>query len=154
MEEWDLGNFVTVLDNFNESLAARSQILEAEALRRAKYHVLESKTLGGLDLDVWRPLDQSARDAVLFWVEAWLRSLTSAEQARRLRLPNPRRMFQKRGMTLTEKILSHHSIGRISPKGVQGGNFVRISVDWVVASEISYFVGAPFYHSGLIYIFA
>ncbi len=44
-------------------------------------------------------------------------------------------------MTLAEKILAHHAISL--PAGVDGvrtGDVVRVAVDWVIASELSWIV--------------
>jgi hypothetical protein len=126
---------------FIKSLGDKGKKHEAEALRRALDISQEPKYLGGLELDVSNPLGVSDRDAILFWVESWLEAINSAERARRLRQPLAEAPIARRGMTLTEKILAHHSIGQISPEGLKSGDFLRLAIDWVAASEISYFVG-------------
>ncbi|KAJ5081503.1 aconitase family protein [Penicillium alfredii] len=138
-EEASFDNFVTVLDNFIHTLKVQHKEREAEALLRAKDISLESRSHGGLDIELWKPLELSSCDAIVFWVEAWLQSLSAAEKSRLLPYPRPERPSQRRGMTLTEKIFAHHSIGPISPAGLRAGDFVRVVVDWVAASEISYF---------------
>ncbi|KAH8698906.1 aconitase family protein [Talaromyces proteolyticus] len=138
-ENAENGNFVTVLDKFINILFNQGKIREADAITRAKDIALESKNLGGLDLDVWKPLDPSSCDAIVFWVEAWLQSLSSAERSRKLPHPVIERQATRRGMTLTEKILAHHTIGPIAPAGLKPGDFVHVAVDWIAASEISYF---------------
>ncbi|KAJ5587977.1 aconitase family protein [Penicillium hispanicum] len=132
-------NFVAILDSFIQALSRRGHRPEAEAIQRAKDIALEPKSLGGLDIAMRKPLDQNGFDSIVFWVEAWLQSLSSAEKSRRLQCPLPVRPSQRRGMTLTEKILAHHSIGSVSSSGLAAGDFVRVVVDWVAASEISYF---------------
>ena len=43
-------------------------------------------------------------------------------------------------MTLSEKILDHHSIDPLTTKEMAVGDIVRTSVDWVVASELAWAV--------------
>ncbi|KIX93462.1 uncharacterized protein Z520_10882 [Fonsecaea multimorphosa CBS 102226] len=141
------GHFGIVLDRFIAALVTQSKTREAEGLRRAKDQVLLPKDQGGLELELWKPLTTVARESILFWVEAWLKSLSAAENSRQLRPPLSARQFDmaRRGMTLTEKILAHHAFDPIPLDGLRKGDVVRVSIDWIVASESSYFVSAfPF----------
>ncbi|KAJ5610280.1 aconitase family protein [Penicillium lagena] len=139
-EELAYGNFVAVLDAFINLLKNQDKPNEADAIQRTKDIALESKSHGGLQIDLWKALEPSACDALAFWVEAWLQSLSSAEKSRQLLRPLSTRPVQRRGMTLTEKILAHHSVDPIASNGLTAGDFVRVTIDWVAASEISYFI--------------
>jgi len=44
---------------------------------------------------------------------------------------------QRRGMTLTEKILCHHAVG-LSRPWVRAGDTIRIRADWTIASELAW----------------
>lgn len=136
------GHFGIVLDKFIAALDAQNKPRDAEALRRAKDQVLLPKDQGGLALELWKPLTTVARDSIMFWVEAWLRSLSSAEHAQQLRAPLLAKPSNttRRCMTLTEKILAHHVIDPVPVDGLRTGDVVRVVVDWVIASESSYFV--------------
>lgn len=56
----------------------------------------------------------------------------------RLRDAEPLRNSSRLAMEMTERILAHHarSISRVG--GVVVGDFARVSVDWVIASEVSW----------------
>ncbi|PYH82676.1 aconitase iron-sulfur domain-containing protein [Aspergillus uvarum CBS 121591] len=41
-------------------------------------------------------------------------------------------------MTLAEKILAHHAFSLPSAEGLRGGDFIRVTVDWIIASELSW----------------
>ncbi|KAJ5374368.1 aconitase iron-sulfur domain-containing protein [Penicillium concentricum] len=74
-------------------------------------------------------------------LEAWLESLNSAESGRCLPAPLSVKASATRPMTLAEKILAHHAFSLPSAHGLKSGDFVRTSVDWIVASELSWVVG-------------
>jgi len=73
---------------------------------------------------------------VLFLVSAWLESLNSEDRAK-----NPPKMLSsrpegRRGMTLSEKIFAAHDIERRGE--LKPGDMVRVDVDWIMASELSW----------------
>jgi len=43
-------------------------------------------------------------------------------------------------MNLTQKILAHHTIGRCQIERLAIGDVVRVGVDWIIASELSWSV--------------
>lgn len=117
-------------------------------------HVLElaqsDKELGGLGIsssspsNPW-PLSSQNLEDVRFLVEAWLEALNSADTSRRLPDPVAIKDHVRRPMTLSEKIFAHHATRVSSPLGIKPGDFIRVSVDWVIASELSWVVSiAPF----------
>nr|WOZ30804.1 McfD [Coleophoma empetri]BAN91491.1 putative 3-isopropylmalate dehydratase [Coleophoma empetri] len=73
-----------------------------------------------------------------FLVEAWLEALNSAESARTLPAPLPAKSSATRPMTLAEKIFAHHAFSLPSPDGLKSGELVRVSIDWIIASELSW----------------
>lgn len=83
--------------------------------------------------------DDSFKD-LEFLVEAWLEALNSAESARKLPAPLPAKSSNTRAMTLAEKILAHHAFSLPSPNGLKSGEVVRVSIDWIIASELSWVV--------------
>ncbi|KAJ2722242.1 hypothetical protein GGI07_003449 [Coemansia sp. Benny D115] len=44
----------------------------------------------------------------------------------------------RRGMTYCEKIIAHHAIGLTAPGDVKPGDMVCVSVDWTIASELTW----------------
>ncbi|PYI32536.1 aconitase family protein [Aspergillus indologenus CBS 114.80] len=71
-------------------------------------------------------------------LEAWLESLNSVERTRGLPSPLSVRASSTRPMTLAEKILAHHAFSLPSAEGLKGGDFIRVTVDWIIASELSW----------------
>lgn len=135
-----------------DALRDRSREREAETLQ----HVLELSgsdvELGGLGIGPalrstpW-PLSARNLDDVAFLVEAWLEALNSADNARPLPAPVTARDPARRPMTLSEKIFAHHATRIPSPAGIKPGDFIRVLVDWVIASELSWVVSAPLHAS-------
>lgn len=79
-------------------------------------------------------------DKVVFLIDAWLEALNSQERAKRLPAPSMTRDPQRRPMTLSEKILAHHATSVPSHVGIKSGDMVNISIDWILASELSWVV--------------
>jgi hypothetical protein len=73
-------------------------------------------------------------------IEAWLEALNAAESATQLPAPLPAKTPNTWPMTLVEKILVQHAFSLPSPQGVSVGELMRVSVDWVIASELSWVV--------------
>ncbi|KAL4768701.1 aconitase iron-sulfur domain-containing protein [Aspergillus nidulans var. acristatus] len=71
-------------------------------------------------------------------IEAWLEALNAAESATQLPAPLPAKTPNTWPMTLAEKILVQHAFSLPSPQGVSVGELMRVSVDWVIASELSW----------------
>ncbi|KAL3429899.1 aconitase iron-sulfur domain-containing protein [Aspergillus tetrazonus] len=71
-------------------------------------------------------------------IEAWLEALNATESATQLPAPLPAKTPNTWPMTLAEKILVQHAFSLPSPQGVKVGELMRVSVDWVIASELSW----------------
>ncbi|KAF9362531.1 hypothetical protein BGX34_005980 [Mortierella sp. NVP85] len=77
-------------------------------------------------------------DKILETLEKELIGLNSAEGApitRPLALGRP---AGRRGMTISEKIIAHNAIGLPEPGNVKPGDMVCVSVDWTLASELTW----------------
>ncbi|KAL4789412.1 aconitase iron-sulfur domain-containing protein [Aspergillus venezuelensis] len=66
------------------------------------------------------------------------KTTTDRESAMQLPAPLPARTPDSWPMTLAEKILVQHAFSLPSPHGVRVGELLRVSVDWVIASELSW----------------
>lgn len=78
---------------------------------------------------------------VISFVEAYLEALNSQDRYQTELKPLDARPSGRRGMTLTEKIFAAHDVER---KGeVKPGDVIRVDVDWVIASELSWGVSGP-----------
>ncbi|KAL3485306.1 aconitase iron-sulfur domain-containing protein [Aspergillus germanicus] len=71
-------------------------------------------------------------------IEAWLEALNATESATQLPPPLAVKAHGTTPMTLAEKILAQHAFSLHSPQGLRTEELVRVSVDWVVASELSW----------------
>ncbi len=94
----------------------------------------------GLSLDANAPLARQDAAEVLFLVSAWLEALNSADRCQSPTASLPSRPRGRRGMTLSEKIFAAHD--RAGRGAVAPGDLIVVDVDWVMASELSWHVGA------------
>lgn len=111
---------------------------EAEALQRASSKCRQDEAYGGLGYSGKSDLTESEQQEILFQVEAYLEAVNSREKTRRLREPLKARHPQSKPMNLAQKIFAHHAINGCATEGLQLGDVARVSVDWIMASELSY----------------
>jgi hypothetical protein len=109
---------------------------EAEVLNDVHTLCLTLPDFGGLGFTNDQVLDSGEEAEVLFLVSAYMESLNSAERSRSVKEPLKRRPAERRGMTLSEKIFSAHDIERRGE--VKPGDVVRVDVDWILSSELSW----------------
>lgn len=124
-------------------LSASGRSLEAGALLDVCELGITSTDFGGLGLhEDSKDLSEQDFAELLFLVSAHLEALNSAERA-----SDPVKLLShrppgRRGMTLSEKIFAAHDVSR---KGeVKPGDVIRVDVDWVMASELSWKVSHIF----------
>lgn len=128
-------------------LRQSSRIAEADTLQHVSELTVSARELGGLELgpaftSKGYNLMPEEEEKILFLVEAWLEALNSSENCLRLPSPIAGPVTGRRPMTLTEKIFAHHSHRIPRAEGVRSGDFIRVSVDWVIASELSWVVSS------------
>lgn len=133
-------NFVTLLKRITTDLAKAGYDREADVLQTAVNQCLDDKFHGGLGMSVDAALTKELREAVAFQVEVWLESLNSEDRSRKPPSPLPFRPTGRWPMTLSQKILAHHTISNMAPEGVTVGDLVRVSIDWVISSELAWAV--------------
>ena len=123
-----------------ESLAdylSTSKSRESEALRYVYHHCITAPSFGGLGLSTTKVLSTENTQEVLFLVSAYLEALNYQDRVASKSEPLDYRPNGRRGMTLAEKIFAAHDV---SQKGeVRPGDVIRLDVDWVMASELSWF---------------
>jgi hypothetical protein len=102
--------------------------------------VVDKKAFGGLGLGRSGPATPSDYEEVLFLIEAWLESLNSQEKATTQLSTVDVRSAETKPMNLAQKIFAHHTIGGCTIEGLAIGDLVRVGVDWVIASELSWSV--------------
>ena len=109
---------------------------EAEVLGDVYQHAINAADFGGLALSPDHKLTADAEAEVLFLLSAYLEGLNSADRQAAQMKPLEERPHGRRGMTLAEKILAAHDIERRGE--VKPGDVIRVDIDWVIASELSW----------------
>lgn len=99
-------------------------------------HCLNSTDFGGLGLDLDQLLNRDETAQIIFLASAYLEALNSVDRSREPATPLSRRPTGRRGMTLAEKIFAAHDVERSGE--VKPGYVIRVDVDWVIASELSW----------------
>jgi hypothetical protein len=136
-------NLLEQLKSMTDILFTNNHSREGEALSHVSSLATISPDFGGLGYSSNIQLDEKQEAEVLFLVSAWLEALNSADRSKSLPKPLPSRPEGRRGMTLSEKIFAAHDIeqsGFVTP-----GDVVRVSVDWIMASELSWGVSILIY---------
>lgn len=111
---------------------------EAEILTDVYSISILATDFGGLGLTPAQQLSPKQEAELLFLVSAWLESLNSADRSKSPPEPLTSRPKGRRGMTLSEKIFAAHDIERRGE--LKPGDMVRVDVDWIMASELSWAV--------------
>lgn len=130
-----------------QTLIGGRHLIESEAIQHVREICFAETDLGGLGLapatswyneDVKRHIDNGQ---VGLLIDAWITTVNAAEQAARtsptyppLKHTNP----EARPMTIAEKILAHHAFSIPSYDGVRPGDLVRVTIDWVISSEVTW----------------
>ena len=118
-------------------LHQRCHTREAEALKEVLYHCTVSPDFGGLGYALDREFQEQDTMEVLFFASAYLEALNYQDRHARPITTVTSRPEGRRGMTLAEKILAAHNVSRSGQ--VKPGDVIRLDVDWVIASELSWF---------------
>ncbi|KAF9690425.1 hypothetical protein EKO04_011558 [Ascochyta lentis] len=120
------------------ALSERGAISESQAISHVSDLCTTDKDLGGLDLfkKTWKDTTSQELDDVEFLVDAWLAAIDFAA------VPSVKPLKYKalgtRPMNLTEKIFGHHALSGASKEGVRTGDLVRVAIDWIIASEVTW----------------
>lgn len=83
------------------------------------------------------------REKVLSLVDSWLYANTHDTSFQITDTLSNAASGKHRPMTLSEKIFMHHVLPGSKATGLKAGDVVSVSVDWVLASEVSWKVGWP-----------
>ncbi|PVH95116.1 aconitase [Periconia macrospinosa] len=148
LDEPALSNAVTFretfssLDHFLRHIAAvlhrRGDTAESQAISHVSDLCVTDIDLGGLGLQNagWADTSAAQLENAEFLVDAWLAAIDSAMQEPVLPLEHKRP--GTRPMTLAEKIFAHHALSGARADGVRAGDLVRVAVDWIIASEVTW----------------
>lgn len=127
-------NPLSALQTIINMLSEIRQSKLSDALDHVLYLCTEDCELGGQGLSPTRPLTDADCDKVLSLVDSWLYASTH-EQVSDTELSTSEKC---RPMTLSEKIFMHHMLPGSRHAGLKAGDVVPVSVDWVLASEVSW----------------
>jgi hypothetical protein len=113
---------------------------EAGAIDPVLEKAVDKKTFGGLGLTKGAPAMSTDYKDVIFLTEAWLESLNSQDKSTNPFSTIDVRSEKMKPMNLAQKIFAHHTIGGCPIEGLAIGDVVRVGVDWIIASELSWSV--------------
>jgi aconitase B len=129
-------NVLSQIAELSEQLRTRGYNRDADALLEARQHCITEPDFGGLGFTLDHDLDDAENNEVLFFISAYLEALNYQDRSAFPLSPLKHRPAGRRGMTLAEKIFAAHDV---SHKGeVKPGDVIRLDVDWVIASELSW----------------
>jgi hypothetical protein len=126
------------LTTFASSLSEIGKTAEAEALENVHAKVIDRKAFGGLGLKDSAQATADQCDEILFLVEAHLEAINSRERTQSFLSIRPSPASGTRPMTLAQKILAQHVLGTKPAQGLSAGDVVRVGVDWIMASDLSW----------------
>jgi hypothetical protein len=124
------------LRELSQHLNAEGHTRDADALLEAYQHCKTETDFGGLGFSDGSTLDDSQAEEVLFYASAYLEALNYQDRSVSKPAPLYERPAGRRGMTLAEKIFAAHDVtgrGEVKP-----GDVIRLDIDWVIASELSW----------------
>lgn len=127
-----------VLWTLSSALSTTSRQREAETFEYVLAKCMDTKSFGGLGLTKQSILEETDRSNALFLVDVWLEALNSQDRVKDLSHAVATRSSRTKPMTMAEKITAHHTIGGCPVDGIDAGDVVRISIDWVIASELTW----------------
>ncbi|KAB5529007.1 aconitase family protein [Coniochaeta sp. 2T2.1] len=129
-------NILVQIQRLESHLRSRQRTREADALQQVYRHCTAPVHFGGLGLTQEKSFSDAKIAEVEFFVSAYLEALNYQD---RNAAPPPvmeNRPPGRRGMTLAEKIFAAHDVARTGH--VKPGDVIRLDVDWVMASELSW----------------
>lgn len=125
----------TVVEQLIQSLRS-SAPADADALTLALEKITDSPSYGGLGIDASNTPTNENYEDVLFLISAYFTALNNSQQTYQATIPQ--RKPQTHPMTLTQKIFAAHSLSELPETGLHTGSVVRVGLDWVLASELSW----------------
>ena len=128
-----------VLSEASKQLQQQSKPREAEALDQVREKISESPSFGGLGLAENDTPTTDQYNEIKFLCQAWLESVKSSEKSNNYLNTNTLRPRDAKPMTLAQKIFTQHALGsKDAEHGLALGDVIRVGVDWIIASELSW----------------
>lgn len=140
-----LDSIPNILSGYSIALKDAQKVVESEALVQVCEKVVDRIAFGGLGLGATTiEATPSQTEEALFLVEAWLEAINSRERSKDFLSYRSSPAEGTRPMTLAQKIFAQHVVGEKPAAGLAAGDVVRVGIDWILASELSWQVGFPF----------
>lgn len=128
----------SILSDVSSTLRLYGQDAEATIIDYVVEKAIDSPSHGGLGMYSTSQPTSAQYAELLFLVSAHLTSLKSRNNTRSylttLSHPTP----DMQPMTLAQKIFAQHALSPIPPTGLSTNTVLRVGVDWVLASELSW----------------
>ncbi|RYO44978.1 putative aconitate hydratase [Alternaria tenuissima] len=131
---------VQLLESICTILEGQGRATHGNAIRHVLNIVVTEQELGGLGISgkSWEEVDEHTLHEIKFLTDAWLTAAESRAAARHLPQPLKQQDTRRLPMNLAEKILAHHAFSVPRRERVVAGDLLRVSIDWVIASELSW----------------
>ncbi|EHK47694.1 hypothetical protein TRIATDRAFT_44417 [Trichoderma atroviride IMI 206040] len=128
---------ITLLGNISLVLSEQGALRESQIFSQISEISLTSPNHGGLGLKIDEEATQDDIHEISFLISAWLEALNSDDRKKHVGQSIQQVAPKDRPpMTVTEKIFAMHAI---DSKGyVRTGETIRVSLDWIMASEASW----------------
>ena len=127
-----------ILESISSTLRSALRHPEAAAIDQVIEKVLDKTSFGGLGLSEDAAVQDVDVAAILDLTEAWLESLNAQDKAQNMHSTIDVRSEKTRPMNLAQKIFAYHTIGGCPIEGLATGDVIRVDVDWILASELSW----------------
>ncbi|KAK5996401.1 Putative aconitate hydratase [Cladobotryum mycophilum] len=128
---------ISLLNEIALTLKDQNGPRESSVFQNVAEICLESPNYGGLGLSQATPTTETQVREISFLLSAWLESLNSEDRKNETAMLTQKiAPVGRPPMTATEKIFAVHAV---DPRGyVKSGDTIRVSTDWIMASEASW----------------
>ncbi|PWY79618.1 aconitase family protein [Aspergillus heteromorphus CBS 117.55] len=138
----DTSDALSAIQTLAHALSKTGHPSVSDALTHVLHLCTEDIELGGLSLSPDRPLSDPDREQIRFLLDAWLRASThmdvQLDAGSQTSPDHPNLAGSGPPMTLSEKIFTHHLLAGSNSTGLKAGDVIRVEVDWILASELSW----------------
>ena len=138
------------LSSIAACLESHGKLAESIALNEAVERITTAKEFGGLGTKDTASASYFTTESdfanAAFIVEALLLSLSAEAYSRNFLTTSLPPYRDTKPMTLAQKIFAQHLIGTATPAEVGAGTVVRVGLDWILSSELSWQVGIALMH--------
>ena len=128
----------SILSGLSSTLRSYGQDTEATILDHVVEKAIDSPSHGGLGITSSIPLKPDQYAELIFLVSAHLTSLRSRSLTRSYLSTISQPLPNANPMTLAQKIFAQHALSPITPTGLSTNTVLRVGVDWILASELSW----------------